>query len=370
MRARRLMLLLGLATGLVLLGSASPVWAGDSDGDGVDDVIDVCDNTPPGAAVDAEGRPLGDVDQDCDNDLHDYDLSQQGFTGPLMLPVVIETVTVGNPGNANDTHGDGYGGVDYEYNIGAVEVTAGQYTEFLNAVAATDTYGLYNANMWSNSYGCKIEQTGSSPNYTYSVAPDWADRPVNFVSWGDAARFANWLHNGQQRGAQDLSTTEDGSYLLDGAMGDGELTEVTREPDATWVIPSEDEWYKAAYHYNDGATDNYYDYPTSSDTMPSNELVDPDPGNNATFHASVYTIGSPYWRTEVGAHENSDSPYGTFDQGGNVEEWIEDMSPPFNGYLRGGHFGEVGGSLHALYRHEWSPTGQYAYIGFRVAEVP
>ena len=50
--------------------------------------------------------------------------------------VVIETVTVGNPGNADDTHGDGYGGVDYVYNIGKFEVTAGQYAEFLNAVAA------------------------------------------------------------------------------------------------------------------------------------------------------------------------------------------------------------------------------------------
>ena len=70
--------------------------------------------------------------------------------------VVIETVTVGNPGNDGELSGsgaDGYGAdricgaVDYVYNIGKFEVTAGQYTEFLNAVAATDTYGLYNPNM-------------------------------------------------------------------------------------------------------------------------------------------------------------------------------------------------------------------------------
>lgn len=51
--------------------------------------------------------------------------------------VSIETVPVGNPGNA------GYAPVGYTYNIGKYEITAGQYTEFLNAVAATDTYGLY-----------------------------------------------------------------------------------------------------------------------------------------------------------------------------------------------------------------------------------
>ena len=76
--------------------------------------------------------------------------------------MVVETVTVGNAGNANDTLGNGYGGVDYAYNIGKYEVTAGQYTEFLNAVAATDTYGLYDEDMWSSYLGCKIERTGSS----------------------------------------------------------------------------------------------------------------------------------------------------------------------------------------------------------------
>ena len=76
----------------------------------------------------------------------------------------------------------------------------------------TDTYGLYNTSMWSSDYGCKIEQSGIDGGYTYAVATDWANRPVNFVSWGDAARFANWLTNNQPTTSiQDLSTTEDGS---------------------------------------------------------------------------------------------------------------------------------------------------------------
>jgi len=255
MRKRRLTAVIALAVELVLLGAASPVWAVDVDGDAVDDAIDVCHNTPLGTAVDAAGRPKGDVDQDCDTDLYDFALFQQGMTGPLApLPLVIDTVPVGNPGNTNDTHGDGYGGVDYVYNIGKFEVTAGQYTVFLNAVAADDTYGLYSADMWTDGIGCKIDRTGSSGSYTYSVAGDWADRPVNYVSWGDAARFCNWLHNGQSAGVQDLTTTEDGSYYLNGATSDAQLLDVVREDDATWVIPSEDEWYKAAYHKNDGVT--------------------------------------------------------------------------------------------------------------------
>ena len=85
-------------------------------------------------------------------------------------------------------------------------------------------------------------------------------------------------------------------------------SQATRKANARYVLPTEDEWYKAAYHKNDGTTGNYFDYPTSSDVAPSNQLIDPDPGNNANFDTSVFR--------DVGAFENSASPYGTFDQGG------------------------------------------------------
>jgi formylglycine-generating enzyme required for sulfatase activity len=295
--------------------------------------------------------------------------------------VDIETVPVGNPGNAGELSGSGAGGygpdricgaVDYEYNIGKYEVTAGQYTEFLNAVAATDTYGLYTTSMDTSSWGCKIQRSGSSGSYSYSVAGDWANRPVNYVSWGDAARFANWLHNGQPTGAQDLSTTEDGAYFLNGATSDAALLAVSREADWTWAITSEDEWYKAAYHKNDGVTGNYFEYPTSSDSTPSNDLISPDPGNNATYYPSGgdYTIGSPYYRTEVGEFENSESPYDTFDQGGNVWEWNESILDGQSRGLRGGSFDSIGVTLHASSRDYSRPAVEVDSIGFRVSEVP
>jgi hypothetical protein len=74
----------------------------------------------------------------------------------------LETVSVGNPGNAADFRrfAVGYGSVAYSYQIGKYEVTAAQYTEFLNAVATTDTYSLYSPNMDAtiNSYGCNIKR--------------------------------------------------------------------------------------------------------------------------------------------------------------------------------------------------------------------
>ena len=134
------------------------------------------------------------------------------FNSGAQATVTMDWVAVGNAGNAADS--TGYGGVSDVYQISTYEVTAGQYTEFLNAVATTDTHGLYNTSMNSSSYGCQITQNGASGSYTYDFSgrpsgteADWANRPVNYVGWYDSLRFSNWLHNGQ--GAGD---TEDGAY--------------------------------------------------------------------------------------------------------------------------------------------------------------
>ncbi len=312
------------------------------------------------------------------------------IAGLSQAEVTIETVPVGNAGNTGEWAGSTHGGsgpdrwcgrVEYTYNIGEFEITAGQYVDFLNAAAKVgDPYGLYDSRMDWQRYpeyeGCSIQQYAVESRddfFIYAVDDNRRDRPVNFISWGDAARFCNWMHNGQPQYA--LQSTEDGSYTLKGAMTDEELTAVTRNPDATWVIPTEDEWYKAAYHKNDGVTGNYYDYPTSSDSNPSMILSDPDQGNTATY--GNVTIGSPYYRTEVGEHENSASPYGTFDQGGNVYEWteaiVDDDDGPYR-LRRGGSYGHLSGygwGLHAAARFNGAtPSTEISHVGFRLALVP
>lgn len=333
---------------------------------------------PPAHQSNYPGCPLSLANLNCSGGVTIEDISAfvECLINEICEPcgLVIETVTVGNPGNPGESQFDGiYGGVNYTYDIAKFEVTAGQYTAFLNAVAATDTYGLYNSSMWNHDHGCRIERTGSPGSYTYSIASDWDDRPVNFVSFGDALRFANWLHNGQPTGPQDASTTEDGSYLLNGGVTDDQLEDIAREPDATWVVPSEDEWYKAAYHANDGATGNYFSYPMGVDFAISNDLADPDPGARATYyrHPNDFTIGSPYYRTAVGAHANSASPYGTFDQGGNVAEWNESI-PLFNGRgQRGGAYQWGSDELAAWTRAiEFHSSDEFSEIGFRVARIP
>jgi formylglycine-generating enzyme required for sulfatase activity len=297
-----------------------------------------------------------------------------------VLPVLVETVVVGNAGNAGEQSRlpnqdpNFYGAVAYGFHIGKYEVTAAQYTAFLNAVAATDTYGLYNVKMWTHAEGCKIERTGSTGSHAYHVAPDWANRPVNFVSWADAVRFANWLHNGQPTGAQGLTTTEDGSYFVNGIQenNDSQLENVVRKAGATWVIPTENEWYKAAYHKNDGVTANYWNYPTSADNGVSHLLIDPDPGNHATFSGGTvgdWTIGAPYYRTEVGAHENSASPYGTYDQGGTVQEFNETVPEPDIRGIRGGSW--FWGNILGVWDRplDMHSSDQFSDLGFRVANL-
>lgn len=166
---------------------------------------------------------------------------------PAAAEVAIGWVTVGYPGNAADTASNCYsascGAVSVTYRVARYEVTNAQYVEFLNSKAATDPLGLYNTAMGSESRG-GIERSGSPGSYTYSVKSGFDDKPVNYVSFFDALRFANWLNNGQ--GSAD---TETGAYTLLGgtATPSNGLTAV-RNPAAGVFLPSENEWYKAAYY--------------------------------------------------------------------------------------------------------------------------
>ncbi len=305
--------------------------------------------------------------------------------GLAQATISIETVRVGDAGNQADTEvmqdgTTGYGSVGYTYNIGKYEVTAAQYTAFLNAVAADDTYGLYNTSMWDYEWSPKIQRSGSSGSYSYSVAADYANRPVNCVSFWNACRFANWLHNGQPTGPQGASTTEDGAYAINGYNGTFGQS-IVRKPGAKWFIPSENEWYKAAYYKGHGTNAGYYDYPTSSDVIPGRDLNDPN-GNNANHYdysaTGTYPIDNGKFSTVVGQFRNSPSPYGTFDQGGNVGEWNEaipyqDSISAKRGYS-GGNWTmpcdtDVGLTQRASHRNYSYPAGTNGPLGFRVASA-
>jgi hypothetical protein len=187
-------------------------------------------------------------------------------SGTSALAVTIPTVPVGNAGNAGEVQSQGtFGAVSYDYLIATTEVTNSQYAEFLNFKAASDPLGLYNTSMGSNARGGIARSgAGTIPDpYVYTTKTDMGNKPVNFVSWYDAIRFANWLHNGQGNG-----DTETGAYTLEGGTATpSNGLSITRNSGAIWFLTNGDEWYKAAYHQpaaQGGDSDDYWLFPTAS----------------------------------------------------------------------------------------------------------
>jgi len=280
------------------------------------------------------------------------------FVLPAHAEVTFDWVTVGGPGNTCETQSQGcFGAVANTYRISKFETTNAQYAEFLNAVATTDTYGLYNASMGIQLGG--ISRSGSPGSYTYNAIVGRENRPVNHVSFWDALRFANWLQNGQPTGAQGTTTTENGAYTLtpDGIANN---TVVRNTSVATFFITSEDEWYKAAYY--DPVSMSYFDYPAGTDTP----TVCAAPGDTPNAANCEYAVED--YLSEVGSYTASVSPSGTFDQGGNVSEWTEAiLNQGVSRGQRGGAFFNDPSDLSAPLRADYGPTGEINSIGIRIA---
>lgn len=311
-----------------------------------------------------------------------------GLAIPLSVGVHAAYVTVGNPGNSDDVHGDGFGGVPYTYQISEYEVTAGEYATFLNAVDPTgaNPNNVYSSLMDTDNYGCQITWNDGSSTYDFSGRPsggesDWTNRPVNYVSWYDAARYTNWLTAGNTAtGVYSIDSSDPDPNNWSVSMMEHQLAAVTYG--TAYFIPTEDEWYKAAYYDPSGV---YYNYPTGSDTLPgyvnSGNLSGggifveggTDPGNYATYVGAfgMDGVGPDYYRTNVGEWENSASPWGTFDQGGNVREWNETdiFGDGTRRGCRGGFFAATPEQLHAVFRMHNPTATERADLGFRVASL-
>ena len=290
--------------------------------------------------------------------------------------VTYEMVPVGNAGNANDT--TGYGGVAYEYGIGKYDVKISQYTAFLNAVdpGGTNPYSLYNSNMGTNLNIAGISFTsGAASGSKYAVVSGSGNRPITYVSWFDAARFANWMQNGQGAGS-----TETGAYTLVGGQTTG--TAPAKNGGAAFWIPTENEWYKAAFYQpqaSSGPSDSYWAYATKSDTAPGNTIG--SAANQANYYVGNYpngayaTGGGSYsstqnYLTDVGAFTGSASFYGTFDQSGLVFQWndLDGSTPGSSRGLRGGAWDDSNAFyLSSSTRLTYAPSYEGTTVGFRLA---
>ena len=240
----------------------------------------------------------------------------------------IQMTNIGDPGNAPDyPYPDPWipvGSVSYTYQISTYEVSVAQYTEFLNAAAASDPNGLWRESMETGGgIGLPIiTRSGMEGSYAYSAVTGRENEPVRYVDFYNGLRLCNWLSNGQGSG-----DTETGSYTLEDGVW------LTRNAGALWALASEDEWYKAAYY--DPSTESYYTYPNGSSAVPAEPTDETTPremnfGDLPTWKGGVYF-------TSIG-ETTGHSPYGVYDMGGNVEEWTDTMAwPSSSRIMRGGH---------------------------------
>lgn len=200
------------------------------------------------------------------------------------------------------------------------------------------------------------------------------------------------MTNGQPTGAQGPATTEDGSYVMNGAMSNAALMAIKRKPNAQYVLPNVDEWYKAAYYDptpGAGGGDNYWRFAMQTDTMPNSA---PPPGTaapNAAFTGNFFRddqINNGYnggyaltgvvqysptasYLTDVGAYTFTTNYWGTFDQAGNVNEMVERIASQNARTAYGGRWGDLEGIIAGVVV-EIDPTVGREWSGFRVALVP
>ena len=254
--------------------------------------------------------------------------------------------------------------MEYEYKIGKYEVTNGEYVPFLNAVDPNglNALALYNARMGSDADngGITLSATNAA-GAKYEVKASFANKPVVYVCFYDALRFCNWLHNG----ARADGDTENGAYtLLGNSATPSNETPLTRNAGATFALPSENEWYKAAYHQpaeQGGPPTSYWFYPTGSDSEPS-ATAPPGTAPAANLDLAVGSV------TTVGAYATTAGFYGTFDMAGNVFEWedtvLGDSSPVQRGDSWSDNFTNFLQSNSAFVT---SPGLELKSLGFRVS---
>ncbi|MEY5063292.1 MAG: hypothetical protein RLZZ112_1256 [Verrucomicrobiota bacterium] len=260
----------------------------------------------------------------------------------------IEFVTIGNPGNAADTTGspNPVGSVGYVYHIGKYEISRDMISKF----NASQSLQLTMADLSSSG--------GNGVN-----------RPATGVSWNEAARFVNWLNTSQgYQAAYNFTTGGFNDNITLWGAGQYSGSNQFRHKDAVYVLPSIDEWYKAAYG---SPTGTWYNYPTGSDTAPTKT------SGGLLANTAVYGLASTFSPADVN-NAGGLSAYGTMGQAGNAWEWMEGAFDGSNNSAtedrerRGGDSTSFTTStmLLASDRRQRPPGDELSSMGFRIASVP
>ncbi|MEM1060650.1 MAG: SUMF1/EgtB/PvdO family nonheme iron enzyme [Verrucomicrobiota bacterium] len=259
----------------------------------------------------------------------------------------IDFMAVGDAGNPADN--TGFGGVVYDYRISTYEINE----DMINKANTLGGLGLTQDNRGAN-------------------------KPTTSMTWNEAARFVNWLNTSQgYQAAYNFAVQPgEGGYdpnanlvLWDAADAwtDGGQN-LFRHKDAFYFLPSENEWYKAAYYSGTGNV--YFDYATQQDIGDPPTPVASGTGADETVYGQTLATGPADITLAGGA-----SHYGTVGQNGNAWEWNESAFTPPNDspnefrVFRGGAwtFGES--VMRSTAPFTIRPMEQINTLGFRVGSV-
>ncbi|HEY9845807.1 MAG TPA: SUMF1/EgtB/PvdO family nonheme iron enzyme, partial [Candidatus Caenarcaniphilales bacterium] len=245
-------------------------------------------------------------------------------------------------------------------------------------------YLLYSPSMTTGLVG-GIDKVTQGSTRSYVPKKGYGERPVVYISWYDLARLANWYHYGKPRtGRAEVGTTEgtletgayDTRYFPQNNADAADYSKLPlgRNKKALYWIPNEHEWYKAA-HYDPTIKGQrkYWDYPVGTNNIPNN-MAPPGDQHSVNFFRETFSIGKPYFLTKVGAYKSASSYYKTYDQGGNVWEWLENWRRQKRGDeqvrgVRGGSatYSEVG--VHAANTDPGNPSHEKFIWGGRLAKA-
>lgn len=325
---------------------------------------------------------------------------QMAWVGALMLTfgwmnathgVTIDWKTIDQPSNRPD-EGTGLGSVADTYQIMTYEFTNSQYVEFLNAIdpQGTNPNSVYNPLMESDPRGGIAFSGGAWPNDHYSVKLHMGNKPVNYVSWWDAARVANWLHNGAQlyESSDDTGSAPQNTGAYPVGTATSGLAPAKKEADdpfseegrAKYWVPTENEWFKAAYHEPKGMGDYYWTYATAQGVIPESVSAVDDQGvenrgDGVPKGNSANIDNGAVWNwqegnvTTVGTNGDA-SAWLTFDQEGNVAEWndLDGLANMLRG-VRGEGWDDDDIHGKTVYSLEYDPSFESDDVGFRLARL-